>query len=87
MNCNKCMKFSNTLYDGLCYDCWQAEDRMYDELIYNPPEFNYECPECKGRYNIPAFDGTTEEGTSLAGTNKYYRCPFCGFKMEGLNDL
>ena len=78
MNCNKCMKFSNTLYDGLCYDCWQAKD-IHSEAVDDTIKFNYECPNCKGRYNQPAFDSTI-------GIDKNFRCPFCGRKMEGLND-
>ena len=44
---------------------------------------NYKCPECNGEFNQSASN-CTEEGTSIVRLTNY-RCPFCGFKMEGLN--
>jgi len=40
-------------------------------------QFNYECPDCHGKFNIPGYKN---DGTS-AFTQV---CPFCNRKMEGL---
>jgi len=40
--------------------------------------YNYKCPTCGGEYNTPGC----EYGI---GTSTFYKCPFCGRAMEGLN--
>ena len=40
--------------------------------------YNYKCPNCDGEFNTPGCVYGT-------GTDVYYKCPFCGRTMEGLN--
>jgi hypothetical protein len=39
-------------------------------------QFNYECPDCHGKFNQPSYPAVT---SSIC-----YKCPFCGRLMEGL---
>ena len=47
----------------------------YSAPLYQP-QFNYECPDCKGKFMTPARDMMTATGNP--------RCPFCGREMKGL---
>lgn len=38
--------------------------------------FNYECPDCHGKFNQPSVPAVT--------SSLYYRCPFCGRHMPGI---
>jgi len=42
--------------------------------LYQLPLKNYKCPSCKGEFSDPA------------GFYGDYKCPFCGKKLEGLNN-
>jgi len=75
MNCEICGIEQTYLLNNMCSKCYN---------LYNDIEFNYKCPECNGKFNQPACN-CTEEGTSIVGLTNY-RCPFCGFRMKGLND-
>jgi len=58
-------------YQPTCIGCCHANQNY--PIYYNPsPQFNYECPDCHGRFNFPSING-------CAG----YICPFCNRKMEG----
>ena len=65
--CQRVTIFKN----GVCTSC-------YPQVEFQ--QFNYECPECHGKFNYPAISYTNT-------TNNYliYKCPFCGQIMEGLN--
>ncbi|MFH0806067.1 MAG: hypothetical protein V1901_04280 [Patescibacteria group bacterium] len=43
---------------------------------YTKIEFNYECPDCKGKFNSPAIPAVT--------SSIVYKCPFCGRIMKGI---
>ena len=68
--CGKCGAYavlkSST---GLCIYCEQ-------EQITYPQQFNYECPDCHGKFNQPSIPSVT--------SSIYYKCPFCGRFMEVL---
>jgi predicted Zn-ribbon and HTH transcriptional regulator len=63
------------------------KSRTNSDNNYNYPledsQYNYKCPKCKGEFNCPAYD--SYNGTSIAGILHNPRCPWCGFRMEGLN--
>lgn len=56
----------------------------------SPVSFNYECPDCHGKFNMPIYKyfsipiSRTDRNLSSIG---YYSwvCPFCERKMEGLS--
>jgi hypothetical protein len=54
----------------LCYNC--ANPQIYTI----PQQFNYECPDCHGKFNYAVIPVIT--------SSLYYKCPFCGRTMEGL---
>lgn len=54
------------------YDCTKCDNAPY----YCVTQFNYECPDCKGRFNSPAIPSVS--------SSLYYKCPFCGRIMEGM---
>jgi len=70
--CEKC-KYYTWLDDtwNLCYNCANPQ------VFKSPQQFNYECPDCHGKFNIAAY---VNDGTSTFS----WRCPFCGRKLEGL---
>ena len=90
----KCMYCGEPLKtDGTC-NCWQSKQESSDqsnELINlldslkalgyhsDQPEFNFQCPNCSGRYNMPIV--------VLKPDGYIYKCPFCGRIMEGLNNV
>jgi ribosomal protein L37AE/L43A len=53
-------------------NCWATK------IIEVIQQFNYECPDCKGKFNNSVY---VDNGTSAF----VWKCPFCGRKMEGLN--
>lgn len=57
---------------GVCIDCPYG----FNPNFLMSQTFNYECPDCHGKFNIPATPGVSS--TCL------YKCPFCGKVMEGL---
>ena len=66
----------------ICTICGTYLDSGYcpnNCVLYNQDNtrYNYKCPECNGEFNQPACLNTTS-------TVPIYRCPFCGFKMEGM---
>jgi predicted amidophosphoribosyltransferase len=66
--CNICQR--NTIHkNGVCTGC-------YPQVEFNP-QFNYECPECHGKFNTPGY---INYGNSVF----VWKCPFCGRKLEGL---
>ena len=80
LNCKVCNSILDNLgaCPNLC-EVWQRENSALISTVYN-----YKCPECNGEFNQPASN-CTEEGTSIVGLANY-RCPWCGFKMGGLNE-
>jgi len=50
---------------------------IYDE---NKTQYSYKCPGCKGEFNSPSYG----QGGSTSHI-PYARCPWCGKRMEGLN--
>jgi len=57
---------------GLCYYCEQGQ------ITYSyPQQFDYECPDCHGKFNQPAMPPTVSSSIC-------YKCPFCGRIMEGM---
>ncbi len=68
--------------NGECYqeniNCLNCSNyQVYWQRILFPAQyFNYECPDCHGKFNQPAIPTVT--------SSIYYKCPFCGRAMEGL---
>ena len=63
--------------NGECYSGINCVDCYYYKLNYAPlSQFNYECPDCHGKFNYPSIPSVT--------SSIYYKCPFCGRLMEGL---
>jgi len=58
---------------GVCTACPYGYKVFPD---YYSQSFNYECPDCHGRFNFSAIPSVT---SSLV-----YKCPFCGKEMKGL---
>jgi hypothetical protein len=56
---------------GICVNCG-----------YFPNQFNYECPDCKGKFNAP---GQRYSYNEQGMWNEFKTCPFCNKKMEGLS--
>ncbi len=42
------------------------------EFVSKDVGFKYECPECKGKFNVVGYNGQS------------HYCPFCGKDMKGL---
>jgi len=56
---------------GICKEC------PYGYCFYpDTCSFNYECPDCHGKFNQPSVPTVT--------SSLYYRCPFCGRHMPGI---
>jgi len=74
----------------ICPHCYQWVNEGNIHVCYSSRKndnfkFNYECPQCHGKFNCPSLD-CTEGNTTFKGIYKNYRCPFCGLKMVGLED-
>jgi len=69
--CYHCQTYYIHTIEGRCSVCCNLN---YPNNI----QFNYECPDCKGKFNTPAY---VSNGTSAF----VWKCPFCGRKLEGLN--
>lgn len=56
--------------------CWYCYRQHED----NPIKFNYQCPDCHGKFQDPVLS------LSNCSTNglKVYKCPFCGRILVGL---
>jgi len=77
MWCN--YKQSEVNCNGMCYGCSYNPYSNPNGITYNYfSQLNYECPECHGKFNFPAYKNN---GTSILTQ----LCPFCGRIMEGLN--
>ena len=64
--------------NGMCYGCSYNPYSNPTGITYiYPQQFNYECPDCHGKFNYAAIPAIT--------SSLYYKCPFCGRIMEGLN--
>lgn len=61
-----------------CDKCSMNPNVYLRDDCFQKAEFNYECPNCKGKFNQPGIDFNS----SIYGSK---RCPFCGMEMEGLN--
>jgi len=67
-----------------CYNCGQYHyagfncPALQQPLGYVETKFNYECPDCHGRFNYPSYK---TQGTNAFGTQ---HCPFCDKQMKGL---
>jgi len=59
--------------NGVCAGCIRNTDNFSNNY---PQQFNYECPDCHGKFNQPSIPAVT--------SSIYYKCPFCGRFMEGL---
>ncbi len=70
--CKRCGQYTEIRSDTKkCYNC------QNEQVYYNsPPLFNYECPDCKGKFNSPAIPAVS--------SSIIYKCPFCGRLMQGL---
>ena len=73
MNCQTCGTESMYLLNGNCFDCGQR----LDYIIY-PIDFNYQCPDCQGKFNEPHI---IPESPNIKAE---YHCPFCGLVMKGI---
>ena len=62
---------------GNCYGCSFSPNSNPDGLTYPIKQFNYECPDCHGKFNTAVC---VNDGTSAF----VWGCPFCGRLMEGL---
>lgn len=57
---------------------------------YQLQQFNYECPDCHGKFNMPIYKyfsipiSRTDGNLSSIGHYSWV-CPFCERKMEGLS--
>lgn len=51
--------------------------KYWDKKSSSIQQFNYECPDCHGRFNQPSIPAVT--------SSLFYKCPFCGRIMEGLS--
>jgi hypothetical protein len=66
--CNGCCFFPYSNPNGITY----------------PIQFNYECPDCHGKFVQPAYKYIIIN-TENSSTGYYaYVCPFCGKEMKGL---
>jgi hypothetical protein len=72
--CNGCSYYPYSNPDGLTYPYSQ--------------QFNYECPDCHGKFNYANYTIITEINYGITGCPKSIRyayvCPFCGKEMKGL---
>ena len=80
-------KYLNTqVYcNGVCAGCIRNTDNFQNNYIQ---QFNYECPDCHGKFNNPNNKLVEEVNYGLTHCPKtsYYTyvCPFCGRIMKGL---
>ena len=62
------------------HDCISSIKCQYcpslSKNIWDNSQFNYECPNCRGKFNNPTIPAVY--------SSLYYKCPFCGMLMEGL---
>lgn len=80
--------------NGICTGCSYNPYSNPNGGSFNPPsQFNYECPECHGKFNSATYRWISTEikeiGSDTVIGNKgqgYYAfiCPFCGRIMKGL---
>ena len=52
-----------------------------DALNNMKSDFNYQCPNCLGKFNIPYCIKNEES------SHNHYHCPFCGLYMTGLSNV
>lgn len=74
MNCPKCGTNVDYFIDGVCPNCFNLSTPYAPAFNLT---FNYECPDCKGRFNAPSY------GSGLTNCVAP-KCPFCGRTMIGL---
>jgi len=81
-----------------CYGCSYNPQSNPNGITYNYSlQFNYECPDCHGKFRIAVVEATVE--TKIMNIKEIgnpsliaqqiipilkYKCPFCGRIMEGL---
>jgi hypothetical protein len=68
-----CNYLQGECYGGTCNGCCY---RFPSKVPIQ--EFNYECPDCHGKFNYPAF-------IIIRQSVFEYKCPFCNRIMGGLN--
>jgi hypothetical protein len=79
-HCYFCNKDTKHNCNGNCIECGGNNYPSCticdnDSLISPLATFNYECPDCHGRFNQPAIDYCSSSANSC-------KCPFCGRKMQ-----
>lgn len=86
MNCMYCGKPLKS--NGTC-DCWQSLSKDLSESMMQSPiiqifEFAYQCPNCHGKFNEPAYKSSKNTACSV---HYHWECPFCGMEMIGLKGV
>ena len=66
-----CYLANQECYQVTCYGC-----TLFNPKNYIQQQFNYECPDCHGKFNYSATPAVTSDIS--------YKCPFCGRKMVGI---
>jgi len=73
-----CPYLKGDCYSGInCVEC-SCFVSYWNKINHPIQPFNYECPDCHGKFMTPAY---VNDGSSAFS----WRCPFCGRKLEGLN--
>ena len=91
-----CSFLNGECYYQQCLSCCHYLDSC--SAILYPQQFNYECPDCHGKFTTPVSEETGE--TELMDIKEIgtpnvivyqkivpvlrYVCPFCGRLMKGL---
>ncbi len=78
-----------TNQERACFGTCQSGCPYGYEMGLSHSNFNYECPNCKGKFNVAVYEycpisGITDGGGNSSGRYAYV-CPFCGQEMKGLN--
>lgn len=69
--------------NGICYCCSYNPYSNPNGLTFHPQQFNYECPDCHGKFNTPSYKYLSD--TASPTTQPIQVCPFCGREMKGLS--
>lgn len=77
----------------VCPNCGRYVDQNTIHYCYytypNQVGFNYECPDCRGKFNnaILKSELVNADANYNGGYYRYYYiCPFCGKEMVGLSN-
>lgn len=75
--CSNCSTFTSYLIERLCQKCYDIKYPKLFPCIQSEVNFNYECPDCKGRFNQPSY-GQGYQSSLIP------KCPWCGKEMKGI---